>query len=249
MLGRLSGLAYPLVRMMPVAVASELLAVVVRRLADYCVRLDKMRGNLRSAFPELEDRALDDMARRIAANLGRQIAEMVHIPSFVAGRRGARLEAAGALEYPSGQKGPAIYVSGHLGNWELLPIVLRRYGVALLVDQNVISGIDVEFFGRPTRLTHLPGRMALKFGCPIIPAEAVRLGPGHLKAVFHEPIWPGGQAGENAAQELTQRMASVIEGCIRRHPDEWFCNKRRWKGKRGAGLNPSSSGAMLPSSD
>jgi lauroyl/myristoyl acyltransferase len=24
-------------------------------------------------------------------------------------------------------------------------------------------------------------------------------------------------------------MAEVIEGCIYRHPEQWFCNKRRWK--------------------
>ncbi len=29
-------------------------------------------------------------------------------------------------------------------------------------------------------------------------------------------------------------MAEVIEGCIRRHPDEWFCHKRRWKKGTGA---------------
>lgn len=281
MLGRFAALAYPLVRLLPVRVASELMAAAVGRLAKHCVRLDAMRRNLRTAFPELDDAAIDRMTRNIAANFGRQLAEMVHIPSFSAETRGARFEASGALEYPSGKKGPAIYVSGHLGNWELLPIVFQRRGVpvtiiyteltnpgidarllelrratgatyvekadalracvraltrgesiALLVDQRVDSGIEVDFFGRPTLFTHLPARMALKFGCPIIVGETVRIGPGHLKAVFHEPIWPEAERGEDAARDLTQRMASAIEGCIRRHPEEWFCNKRRWKKKK-----------------
>ena len=279
-LGHLAKLAYPLLRLMPVRLASELMAAAGARLAGRAVRLDAMRRNLRSAFPELDDAALDDMTRRIVANFGRQVAEVVHIPSFASGTRGARLEAAGAMEFPSGGKGPAIYVSGHLGNWELIPIVFRRHAVpvtiiytklahpgidarllelrratgatyvekadalracvralargesiALLVDQRVESGIEVEFFGRPTRFTHLPARMALKFGCPIVPAETVRIGAGHLKAVFHEPIWPGPERGDAAARDLTQRMAGAIEACIRRHPDEWFCNKRRWKKK------------------
>lgn len=298
MLGRIAALTYPLVRLMPLRVASELMAAVVGRLAGHVVRLDEMRRNLQTAFPELDERALDDMTRRIAANFGRQIAEIVHIPSFSAGKPGARLEASGATECLSGRKGPAIYVSGHVGNWELIPIVFRSHGVpvtliyteladpgidagllklrrstgatyvekasalracvkalargesiALLVDQRVQSGIEVDFFGRPARFTHLPARMALKFDCPIIPAETVRIGPGHLKAVFHEPIWPRRERGEAAAHDLTQRMASAIEACIRRHPDEWFCNKRRWKrksGKRPALPDQIAQGATTP---
>lgn len=293
MLGRAVALAYPLVRVMPPALASDLMAGLVGRLGKHFLRPETMRRNLQGAFPDLDDAALDDLTRRIAGNFGRQIADMVHIPNFAAGRRGARLEAAGALEYPSGQKGPAIYVSGHLGSWELIPIAFRRHDVpvtivytelvdpdvdarllelrratgatyvekrnalracmkalsdgesiALLVDQKVKSGIEVDFFGRPTRLTHLPARMALRFRCPIIPAEAVRVGHAHVKAVFHEPIWPRPQEGENALHDLTQRMASVIEDCIRRHPENWFCNKRRWKMKKGAASKPSVSGTM-----
>lgn len=276
--GRLAAVLYPLVRSLPTKVASELLALIVGRLARLSMKTDKIRRNLRVAFPDRGDAALDAMTRRIAANFGRQVAEIVHMRSFASGKWGTRIEACGAPEQSLEQDRPAIYVSAHLGNWELIPILFQRHGVpltivytdlafpgvnrkllalrrstgatyvekanalracvkalargesiALLVDQRVESGIEVEFFGRPTLFTHLPARMALRFGCPIAVCEAVRVAPGHVRTVFHAPIRPEEAAGEDGERALTQRMAEVIEGCIRRHPEEWFCNKRRWK--------------------
>ena len=276
--GPLVAVMYPLLRALPTKLASEVLALIVDRFGRGSMKTKRIRQNLRIAFPDMGDAAVETMVRRIAANFGRMIAEIIHIPSFASGRWGAKTEAAGVPEQSLAQKGPAIYVSAHLGNWELMPIVFRRYGVpltiiytditfpgvnakllamrratgadyvekrnalracvkalargesiALLVDQRVKSGIEVDFFGRPTLFTHLPARMALRFDCPIVVCEAVRIAPGHVRAIFHEPIRPATEDRRESEQALTQRMAEVIEGCIRRHPEEWFCNKRRWK--------------------
>jgi KDO2-lipid IV(A) lauroyltransferase len=236
---------------------------------------------LHTAFPDLDDSSLDDLTAKIIANFGRLIAETAHIPTFRSGGNGTVLCAGGALKYPIEQRGKAIYVSAHLGNWELIPIVFQQHdlpltivrtlldhpvidnrlmslrretgatyvdksnalraciaalkrdeSIALLVDQRVESGIEVDFFARPTLFTRLPARMALRFNCPIIPGESVRVGPGHVQMVFHEPIWPGHRRDEEAERDLTQRMAKAIEGSIRLHPEQWFCNKRRWEKRR-----------------
>ncbi len=105
----------------------------------------------------------------------------------------------------------------------------RDESIALLVDQRVQIGLSVEFFGRPTTFTHFPARMAMRFDCPIIVVESVRAGTGTFNVVFHDPIFPRPDLGAQAEHDLTQRMAKVIEGSIRRHPDQWFCNKTRWK--------------------
>ena len=105
----------------------------------------------------------------------------------------------------------------------------RGDSIGLLVDQRVDRGIEVSFFETPTLFTDLPARLALKFNCPIIPAEAVRAGPCHCEVIIHPPIWPDPKRGAQAVGELTQQIATVIEGAIRRRPDEWFCNKRRWE--------------------
>lgn len=282
------------IRLLPVPAASELLAFVTRGLARFIVKRKAIRRNLRTAFPEWDEAKVDTLTDRVIGNAGRLIAEIAKIPAFRAGARGTALEAQGAVDYPFKQRGTAIFVSAHLGNWELVPIIFQRHGVplniiytpmrhpviddrlmslrretggtyieksralracaaalkrgesiALLVDQRVETGSEVEFFERGTLFTHFPARMALRFDCPIVVVESVRRGPGRLDVVFHEPIWPDRAAGEDAERALTQKMAKVIEGCIRRQPDQWFCNKRRWK-KRRAAAEPEQASSSSP---
>ena len=101
--------------------------------------------------------------------------------------------------------------------------------VGLLVDQRVPSGIYVDFFGRPTKMTRFPAMLAIRFNCPIIPIEVVRLGTGQMRVDFQDPIMPDGITGKPAELELTQRMAEAIEESIKRNAGSWFCSKLRWK--------------------
>jgi KDO2-lipid IV(A) lauroyltransferase len=266
------------VRLLPLKVASELMALVTRLGVGLFTSKVKVRRNLSEAFPELDEATLDKLVSKVIANLGRLLAEILKVRAFINGTEGSVLTAKGAVDYPFVRKGRAIYISAHLGNWELIPILFQQHGVpltiiyrllkypsvdaklmrareligqtyvertdamrgciealkrnesaALLIDQKTETGIEVEFFGRPALVTHFPARMALKFGCPIIVAEAIRVAPGHVEVTFHEPIFPPATRGAEAEQELTQAMARVVEESIRRHPEQWFCFQRRFK--------------------
>ena len=275
--GVLAAVVYTLLRILPVKMASDCMALFTGRFARYFVRENIIRKNLSTAFPDLDQPTLDAITKKITENFGRCIAEIAHIPAYAAGKQGTKFSATGSLDYTFEQLGQAIFVTAHLGSWELTPILLRRNSrpliiyskvgnpvidnkllsmrrktganyveksealrasikamkkgesVGLLVDQHVKRGVDVTFFGRPTIFTDLPARLALKFNRPIIPIEGVRAGPGHCQVIIHPPIWPGENRGKQAVSELTQQMATVIEGCIRKRPDEWHCDKRRWK--------------------
>lgn len=264
--------------MLPLRYASEFMALVTGNFSGFFIKERAIKRNLYQAFPGIDKAELDALTRRATANFGRLVAELVHISSFHRDGNGTALRAIGSLEYPFETRGPAVYVSAHLGNWELMPILFKREGmplhiihtqldepmidrelmalrrktganyvekdnalraciaalkegepIALLVDQRVESGLDVEFFSRPTTFTRFPARMALRFGCPIIVAESVRLRPGNVEVVFHPPIWPDGDDDEETERALTQAMAAIIEACIRRNPAQWFCTKVRWK--------------------
>lgn len=277
-LSALAAVSYHVIRCLSVRQASELMAFVVSRLVPFVVKGDRMAKNLARAFPHLERDETRSLSRRISENFGRLLAEIVHIPAFAASAGGTRLTLTAASRQTFEQTSQAIFVSAHLGNWELAPILFTRYGrrltliysklgidpiddrllalrrqtgqtyvekahgvracvqalrrgesIALLADQSVLSGIEVDFFGRPTVFTHLPARMALRFGVPIIVCECVRTGPGQMRVTLQEPIRPGPGRGEVAERALTQRMARAIEDAICRHPEQWFCNKRRWR--------------------
>jgi KDO2-lipid IV(A) lauroyltransferase len=253
------------------------MAFITGKFARYIVRERVIRRNLATAFPDLDAPALDDITKKIAESFGRRTAEIAHIPTYAGGKQGTKISASGSLDHTFEQSGQAIYVTAHLGSWELTPILLRQNSrpliiyskvgepaidnkllslrqktgakyveksealkaciktmkegdsIGLLVDQRVSRGVDVTFFGKPTIFTDLPARLALKFNLPIIPIEGVRAGPGHCQVIIHPPIWPGEKRDKQAVSELMQQMATVIEGCIRKRPDEWHCNKTRWK--------------------
>ncbi len=124
------------------------------------------------------------------------------------------------------------YVDKAVGLKPSIETLKHGGSVVLLADQRVDSGLEVEFFGRPTIVTRFPARLAMKFGVPIIPFEIVRIAPAHLRADFLAPIMPDANDGENADYAMTQAMASALEGMIKRDAGSWFCNKHRWKEKK-----------------
>lgn len=95
--------------------------------------------------------------------------------------------------------------------------------LGLVIDQRTTGGHDVIFFGHSARFTHLPARLALRFGVPLVMLEDVSDADG-LAVRFHPPIMPAGLA----ETEITQRIATMVESIICRNPGRWFCNKRRW---------------------
>lgn len=117
-----------------------------------------------------------------------------------------------------------------------LPQVLRllreNRGVAILIDQNVQAGdgVFVDFFGRKAATTTVAAALALKTGCAVIPTHAELGDDGRYRIAYEPPLaWP--RAGDRAAeiQDLTQRLTSVIEGWVRRRPEQWLWLHRRWK--------------------
>jgi Kdo2-lipid IVA lauroyltransferase/acyltransferase len=122
--------------------------------------------NLRMALPELDAAARRRVIIGVWENLGRTAAEMPHIASLRETQSGPGWEIAGA-EIVRGlvaAGGPLIFVSGHIGNWEVLPAAFAAHGVRLsvfyraaanpLVDQLILElrlravGPDVPQFAK-----------------------------------------------------------------------------------------------------
>ena len=84
------------------------------------------RANLALALPERDAAARRRILRGMWENLGRTVAELAHLPAL-------RWEIEGAehLGPLIAGGGPAILVSGHLANWEVLPPALAALGIRL----------------------------------------------------------------------------------------------------------------------
>lgn len=87
------------------------------------------RVNLKIAFPDMNDADAARALRDVWENLGRTTAEFAHMDKF--DPDGARVEIVGRerLEKIAGGDQPAIFVSGHFANWEVMSIALHAVGV------------------------------------------------------------------------------------------------------------------------
>lgn len=139
-------------------------------------------------------------------------------------------------------KSGASYVEKAAGLRPCIEALRQGGAIALLADQRVDSGLEVDFFGRPTVVTRFPARLAMKFDCPIIPFDVIRVAPGRLRVVFSDPILPAGRSGAQVELELTQKVAAAVEGSVTRNVDSWFCHKSRWKNLPDDRRAPLSAG-------
>jgi KDO2-lipid IV(A) lauroyltransferase len=109
--------------------------------------------------------------------------------------------------------------------------------VAIMIDQNVQAkdGIFVSFFGRPACTTTVAAALALKTGCPIVPARCVLRADGRYRMAYGPPVeWSGSGRRDEDLAGLTQHLTSIIEGWVRETPEQWLWLHRRWKTQPGA---------------
>lgn len=129
--------------------------------------------------------------------------------------------------------------------------VLKRGGiVATILDQHRprASGVEANFFGRPASTMRVAAALALRTGCPVVPIESWRDERGRHHIDFQAPLPV--VRGESDAESIlltTQLYNDVIEGFVRRHPEQWIWIHRRWKSHRRP--QPQKPDARPPSGE
>ena len=102
-------------------------------------------------------------------------------------------------------------------------------GIVADVDTSV-SGVFVDFFGRPAYTPYSPVAIALKTGAAILPTFIVRQSDGSHRAIIEPPLML--QRTDVKEKDLvtnTQKFTKIIESYIRRYPTQWIWMHRRWK--------------------
>jgi KDO2-lipid IV(A) lauroyltransferase len=110
--------------------ASDLGGWLARNLGPMIPVTRRARRNMALALPALSEAERERYIREMWDNLGRTFAEYAHLDKFWAVEPGARIEIAGmenALAAIAKGKG-GLFVSGHCGNWELMPRCIRDVG-------------------------------------------------------------------------------------------------------------------------
>ena len=110
--------------------------------------------------------------------------------------------------------------------------LLQNHGcIALLADQAAPGeSVRVNFFGREVPTFEGPARLALRTQTPMLFAECLRKENGDYAINFFPVPFDDllNDSPENI-RALTYRHAHILEEAIRRHPDQWLWQHKRWK--------------------
>jgi len=125
--------ALHLLRALGPAASSNLAGMLSRAIGPLLPVSRIADANLREALPELDAAARRRVVRGVWDNLGRTVGELPHLASLHETATGAGWELVGddTLRWLAAKGGAAIFFSGHIGNWEVLPLAAAARGLPL----------------------------------------------------------------------------------------------------------------------
>ncbi len=252
-----------------------------------------IQRNLMLAFPALGKRGRAVLLREVWGNAGAVLGEYPHFQAICHDDFDGHFEFVEKWnldDYRAGKR-HGVFVTAHVGNWELpaaaaraqgIPItaiyapsrnpfidrMLRRRrealgcrlvslaegarplvrelgegrSVGLVVDARDDDGLPLPFFGLDKWTTLAPARLALRFGCDLVPVRVERLGDARFRLTVYEPVRPDLALGSDKDQaiHMMRHVNRLFEQWIREQPQQWLCVKRAWPkgaeatGRRGA---------------
>jgi len=113
----------------------------------------------------------------------------------------------------------------------LLHALERGEHVGMLVDQHMVKGVDVVFFGRWAKANPLIAQLARHSGAAIRGVRVVRRADGNsFWGELTDEIAPARDAeGKVDIQGTMQIITGIVEGWVREHPEQWLWLHRRWR--------------------
>jgi KDO2-lipid IV(A) lauroyltransferase len=125
--------------------------------------------------------------------------------------------------------------------------VLRRLQrgeiVALVVDRPTHAnreGVEVRFFGQPTRVPAGAAHFALRTGAPVVTGVVWRRTDNTYAARALPPLRFTPSADRDGdVQRVMQRIMADAEAVIRAHPDQWYMFRSMWPPEPAAHRRPT----------
>ena len=115
---------------------------------------------------------------------------------------------------------------GKSGTRELVNLFKKNFSIALMIDQRVSEGVDIEFFNRLAKTKTIPAQFVKKYKCNIVPVYIERHEKFHFKLSFNKPIKFN---EESNSKEISLKLNEILEKMILKHPDQWIWSHDRWK--------------------
>ena len=102
----------------------------------------------------------------------------------------------------------------------------NHFSTALMIDQRVSEGIEVNFFNQKALTTTIPAQFVKKFKCNIVPIHIERKADQKFLLEIMKPLnFDNDQSIEN----ITLKLNQVLEKMIIKNPHQWIWSHNRWK--------------------
>ncbi|MEO1549429.1 MAG: acyltransferase [Pseudomonadota bacterium] len=126
------------------------------------------------------------------------------------------------------QIGQPVLHKGRPGMRQLVKHLRAGGAMALLHDQRVYRGADIDFLGRPALTAMTAAEMGLKFGVPVIPCYGLRdaADPTQVNVILEAPVPP------SDPRTMTAALNDSLGAMVTQYPDQWFWLHRRWKHRK-----------------
>lgn len=116
---------------------------------------------------------------------------------------------------------------------DILKALRENEAVGILFDQNTTrsEGVFAEFFGVPAATTPSIALFALRTGAAVVPGFLIwdqALGRHRLRLDPPVELIDTGNL-ESDVLENTRQFNRILEGYVRKYPDQWLWIHRRWK--------------------
>ena len=137
LVARLAMTMISLLRLLPPDRALNFADHVARRIGPLVGRHRVATGNLRLAYPEKSDAEIEAIALDMWGNMARLAAEYIFLDALFdfdpKATRPGRVEVKGIEHFVeiAGEEKPHILFTGHLGNFELLPVAAATFGMKI----------------------------------------------------------------------------------------------------------------------
>lgn len=118
---------------------------------------------------------------------------------------------------------------GHGNARRILEVLKEGQPLGILVDQRLNEGVPVPFFGHDAMTPTAPAELAMRFNCPLIPAQIERLPGVRFRITMHKPLEIPNTGDRKADVYATLvKINEILEGWVRQKPEHWFWVHRRW---------------------
>ena len=120
--------------------------------------------------------------------------------------------------------GTPLFARGKKGLGEMVRFLRSGGMLGLLIDQRMVHGEPLQFFGHDALTALSAADLALKYDALVVPTYGIRQPNGlDFDIVIEAPVPHG------TPKAMTQALNDSLEAVVRQNMDQWFWIHRRWK--------------------